>query len=570
MRPSFLKPSSQTRIYRCTLHYIPSLPHHSQRSFARGPSSSPAPPLHSYTKFVPGIAIDDISEDEVLQCPHIRGSLTPMDSPFKEHDNFGGGFVDDDDRVALSALRFASPSSAGSGGCVIDYEEETIGDPTASEEFIIHTPTDNGNNESSSAVTSKSNALQQQQQTTTNGTAAFKSKTISDRLCVPLPPWAMRAGPRETIYFNPAETRIAIVTCGGLCPGLNDVVQGLVGKSEDYGVPEGNILGIRFGFKGFYDRTHKPITLTKRSVEGIHLEGGTILGTSRGGADLKKIVKQIDLWGIDILFVVGGNGGNAGAASIQAELDKAGIVCSVVGVPKSIDNDILLIDKCFGFDTAVEEAQRALISAKVEASSAYRGVGLVKLMGRSSGFIALNASLSSGVVDGCLIPEVPFSLKGDRGLFKYLEKVLAERGHAVICIAEGAGQDLINDGPKNNNNGAEAETDASGNPILKDVGTWLRGQIKKNVHDVDLKYIDPSYLIRSIPTTSNDRIYCKILAHNAVHAAFSGFTGVVVGLVNTHYVLLPIPVVIQQPRRVDPSGKQWNRLRASIGQPSLI
>lgn len=563
MRPCFLNPSSQTQIHRCTLHYIPSLPHSSQRSIADRQPSSPA--LHSYTKFMPGVPIDDISEDEVLQCPQIRDRLTPMDSPFKEHNNFGGGFVHDDDRVALSALRFASSSSAGSGGCVIDYEEELNGDPNASEEYLIHTPTGNGNNGSSGAVTSKSNALQKQQQTTTNGTAAFKSKTISDRLCVPLPPWAMRAGPRETIYFNPAETRVAIVTCGGLCPGLNDVVQGLVGKSEDYGVPEGNILGIRYGFKGFYDRTQKPITLTKRSVEGIHLEGGTILGTSRGGADLKKIVKQIDLWGIDLLFVVGGNGGNAGAASIQAELDKASIVCSVVGVPKSIDNDILLIDRCFGFDTAVEEAQRALISAKVEASSAYRGVGLVKLMGRSSGFIAMNTSLSSGVVDVCLIPEVPFSLKGEKGLFKYLEKVLAERGHAVICIAEGAGQDLISDRPKNTDE-TEAETDASGNPILKDVGTWLRSQIKKNVHDVDLKYIDPSYLIRSIPTTSTDRIYCKVLAHNAVHAAFSGFTGVVVGLVNTHYVLLPIPVVIQQARRVDPNGKQWNRLRASIGQ----
>ena len=189
------------------------------------------------------------------------------------------------------------------------------------------------------------------------------------------------------------------MTCGGLCPGLNDVVQGLVNKCTDYGVPEGNIIGIRYGFRGFYDKTAKPVVLTKRSVEGIHLEGGTILGTSRGGANIEKIVKQIDIQGIDICFVVGGNGGNAGASAIQQELMRCKVPCAVVGVPKSIDNDILLIDKCFGYDTAVEEAQRALISAKVEASSAFRGVGVVKVMGRQSGFIAVNASLASGLVD---------------------------------------------------------------------------------------------------------------------------------------------------------------------------
>jgi len=335
-----------------------------------------------------------------------------------------------------------------------------------------------------------------------------------------------------------------------------------VNKCTDYGVPEGNILGMRFGFKGFYDHKRKPLILTKKSVEGIHLEGGTILGTSRGGADILRIVKEIDIQGIDVCFVVGGNGGNAGAAALQQELERCGVICSVIGIPKSIDNDILLIDRCFGFDTAVEEAQRALIAAKVEASSAYRGIGLVKVMGRQSGFIAVNASISSGVVDVCLIPEVEFTLKGEHGLFAYLDKVLAQKGHAVVCLAEGAGQDILATG--------EQKTDASGNPILKDVGPWLRSEMKAALKDVDIKYIDPSYIIRSIPTTSNDRIYCKILAHNAVHAAFAGFTGVVVGLVNTHYVYLPIPIVIQAPRRVDPRGKQWNRLRAAIGQPNFV
>jgi len=387
-----------------------------------------------------------------------------------------------------------------------------------------------------------------------------------DQLQTTLPPWGIRAGAREKIYFDPQQVTAAIVTCGGLCPGLNDVTAGIVNKLADYGVPEGRILGIKYGFRGFYNPDSKPVPLTRKSVDGIQLQGGTILGTSRGGANLREIVKRIDMWGIDMLFVVGGNGGNAGANAIQAMCQEHEVNCCVVGVPKSIDNDILLIDKCFGFDTAVEEAQRALLAAKVEASSARKGIGLVKLMGRQSGFIAMQASMASGVVDACLIPEVSFSLHGKNGLFSYLEHVMRQKGHCVLCVAEGAGQNLVEEGQ------GSLGTDASGNPILKDIGTHIKTEIKKHPYfqDADLKYIDPTYMIRAITTTSTDRIYCKILAHNAVHAAFAGYTGLTVGLVNTHYVYLPIPVVIQAARRVDPRGKAWNRLRASIGQPNFM
>lgn len=304
---------------------------------------------------------EEAFRDDVLTVPSLRHKLTARPSPFITDNHFGGGFVSDDDRVAMSALRYASAESIGAE-CMTDDEEG----------------------------------------------------------CMILPQFAIRAGARESIYMNPATTKVAIVTCGGLCPGLNDVVQGIVNKCEDYGVPEGNILGIQYGFKGFYDKQAPPRVLTRSNVEGIHLEGGTILGTSRGGADMAKIVKQIDIMGIDVVFVVGGNGGNAGAAAIQRSCEENNVLCSVVGVPKSIDNDILLIDKCFGFDTAVEEAQRALICAKVEASSAFNGIGLVKLMGRQSGFIAMDASMSSGVVDICLIPEVPFEIEK---LLAYIEKV---------------------------------------------------------------------------------------------------------------------------------------------------
>ncbi|KAI8464851.1 MAG: phosphofructokinase family protein [Monoraphidium minutum] len=461
-------------------------------------------------------------DDDVLEIPNLRHVSTPRPSPFVVHNYFGGGFVDDDDRVALSSIKFASGTSAGAGA-------SSNADPAQLNQKGINW-----------------------------------MEASLEQLTTPLPPWAIRAGARETIYHDPKHTTAAIVTCGGLCPGLNDVVAGLVNKLTDYGVPEGNILGIRYGFKGFYDKTHKPLVLTKQSVDGIQLQGGTILGTSRGGANIKEIVKRIDMWGVDMLFVVGGNGGNAGANAIQQKCAESGVVCNVIGVPKSIDNDILLIDKCFGFDTAVEEAQRALLAAHVEASSARSGIGLVKLMGRQSGFIAMQASMASGIVDAVLIPEVQFKLEGPNGLYAYLERVIEDKGHAVVCVAEGAGQDILDD---HSSNGG---TDASGNPILKDIGLFMRDALKSHFKKGDIKYIDPSYIIRSIPTTSNDRIYCKILSHNAVHGAFAGFTGITVGLVNTHYVYLPIPVVIQAPRRIDPRGKAWNRLRASIGQPNFV
>ena len=231
--------------------------------------------------------------EDVLEVPDIRGLLEPQPSPFVVNNNYGGGFVDEDDRVAISSLKFASSSSLGAG-CTFALD--------SSAEF-----------------------------------------PDGSHICMPLPAWAVRAGARRTIYFNPRDTKVAIVTCGGLCPGLNDVVEGLVHKCQDYGVSEGNIFGIRYGLKGFYDSKHKPIILTKKNVESIHLSGGTLLGTSRGGADIHKIVKSIDIQGFDVVFVVGGNGGNAGAAAIQEALTKAKVPCAVIGVPKSIDNDILLV-----------------------------------------------------------------------------------------------------------------------------------------------------------------------------------------------------------------------------------
>uniref|UniRef100_I1KJS5 Phosphofructokinase domain-containing protein n=1 Tax=Glycine max TaxID=3847 RepID=I1KJS5_SOYBN len=279
-----------------------------------------------------------------------------------------------------------------------------------------------------------------------------------------------RAGPRQKVYFEADEVQAAIVTCGGLCPGLNTVIRELVcGLHHMYGVKR--VLGINGGYRGFYARN--TITLTPKSVNDIHKRGGTVLGTSRGGHDTKKIVDSIQDRGINQVYIIGGDGTQKGASAIFEEVRRRGLKVSVVGIPKTIDNDIPVIDKSFGFDTAVEEAQRAINAAHVEAESVENGIGVVKLMGRNSGFIAMYATLASRDVDCCLIPESPFYLEGTGGLYEYIEKRLKENGHMVIVIAEGAGQELVSESVQ-----SMSKQDASGNKLFQDVGLWISQKIR--------------------------------------------------------------------------------------------
>ncbi|KAF8732904.1 hypothetical protein HU200_015254 [Digitaria exilis] len=374
-----------------------------------------------------------------------------------------------------------------------------------------------------------------------------------------------RAGPRQRVYFEPDEVHACIVTCGGLCPGLNTVIREIVcGLSDMYGVTK--ILGIQGGYKGFYARN--TITLTPKCVNDIHKRGGTILGSSRGGHDTMKIVDSIQDRGINQVYVIGGDGTQRGAGVIFEEVRRRGLKVSVAGIPKTIDNDIPVIDKSFGFDTAVEEAQRAINAAHVEAVSAENGIGLVKLMGRHSGFIAHYATLASRDVDCCLIPESPFYLEGEGGLFRYIEKRLKDNGHMVIVVAEGAGQKLI------------AETmqsigkDASGNELLLDVGLWLSQKInehfKKNKMTINLKYIDPTYMIRAIPSNASDNVYCTLLAHSVVHGAMAGYTGFTIGQVNGRHCYIPFYRITEKQNRVSITDRMWARLLSSTNQPSFL
>ncbi|KAG0495840.1 hypothetical protein HPP92_000531 [Vanilla planifolia] len=376
-----------------------------------------------------------------------------------------------------------------------------------------------------------------------------------------------RAGPRQRVYFNSDDVNVCIVTCGGLCPGLNTVIRELVcGLSHMYGVSK--IVGIEDGYRGFYARNTIP--LTPKSVNDIHKRGGTIIGTSRGGHDTSKIVDSIQDRGINQVYIIGGDGTQKGATVIFEEIKRRGLKVAVVGIPKTVDNDIAVIDKSFGFDTAVEEAQRAINAAHVEAHSAENGIGVVKLMGRYSGFIAMYATLASRDVDCCLIPESPFYLEGKGGLLEFIEKRIKENGHMVIVVAEGAGQELIAESMR-----SMEHEDASGNKLLLDVGLWLSQKIKNHFSSnkkmaINLKYIDPTYMIRAVPSNASDNVYCTLLAHSAIHGAMAGYTGFTVGPVNGRHAYIPFYRVTEKQNKVVITDRMWARLLSSTNQPSFL
>ncbi|MED6146911.1 ATP-dependent 6-phosphofructokinase 3 [Stylosanthes scabra] len=376
-----------------------------------------------------------------------------------------------------------------------------------------------------------------------------------------------RAGPRQRVYYDADEVQAAIVTCGGLCPGLNTVIRELVcGLYNMYGVKK--VMGINGGYKGFY--AHNTIALTPKSVNDIHKRGGTVLGSSRGGHDTTKIVDSIQDRGINQVYIIGGDGTQRGASRIFEEVRRRGLKVAVVGIPKTIDNDIPVIDKSFGFDTAVEEAQRAINAAHVEAESIENGIGVVKLMGRYSGFIAMYATLASRDVDCCLIPESPFYLDGPGGLLEFVERRLKENGHMVIVVAEGAGQELVSESMQ-----SMAKQDASGNKLLQDVGLWMSQQIKDHfakmkTMTINLKYIDPTYMIRAVPSNASDNVYCTLLAQSAVHGAMAGYTGFTCGLVNGRQTYIPFYRITEGQNKVVITDRMWARLLSSTNQPSFI
>lgn len=374
-----------------------------------------------------------------------------------------------------------------------------------------------------------------------------------------------KAGPRERLFFQPGRTRAAIVTCGGLCPGLNDVIRSAVLEFYyNYGVRD--VLGIRYGYAGLNPKAGlPPLQLTPDYVSDIQEEGGTVLGTSRGPQDTRMMVDTLERRRINVLLCVGGDGTLRGAHELALEAQRRGLKLAVVGVPKTIDNDVMYVTRTFGMSTAISVASWVLDTAHAEARSVHNGIGLVKVMGRHAGFIAAGATLASQEVNYCLIPEAPFALTGAKGLLAVLRERLRRKRHAVIVVAEGAGQDLIPSRPQG--------ADASGNKRLADIGVFLKEQIvaffKKIKVPIDVKYFDPSYIVRSVQAGSEDALLCDQLARHAVHAAMAGKTNTVVGLWNGTFTNLPIPLATSSKKQIDLEGRLWASVLASTGQPRL-
>ena len=379
------------------------------------------------------------------------------------------------------------------------------------------------------------------------------------------PPAFEVAGPRRKVYFDASKLRCAIATCGGLCPGLNDIIRAIVLELH-YRYHVKNIYGVRHGLEGFIpEYNHDFMDLTPDRVTTIMNMGGSILGSSRGAQDIERVVDCLEVNNIGLLFMVGGDGTLMAASKIADSILQRGLKISVVGIPKTIDNDIYLISRSFGFDTAVDVARMAIQSAHNEAIAYPNGVGLIKLMGRHSGFIAATAALAQQDANFVLIPEVDFDIDGPKGLLAALETRLASRGHAVIVVAEGAGQKFFaNIGEKH---------DASGNIRLNDIGPFLRDEIKAHFEKknlpLNIKYIDPSYMIRSLPANANDSVFCGFLGRDAVHAGMAGKTKLVIGHWNNHFVHLPMVATVGKRKQVRPQGKLWTTVLESTGQLSL-
>jgi 6-phosphofructokinase 1 len=374
-----------------------------------------------------------------------------------------------------------------------------------------------------------------------------------------------KAGPREKLFFDPAKSRAAVVTCGGLCPGLNNVIRSLVlCLHYHYGVER--VMGIRYGYHGM-NPSHgfPPIDLDPELVSDIHEAGGTIIGTSRGPEDPKTMLEFLKSRGVNMLFPVGGDGTQRGALAVYEEASRQGYPLAVVGVPKTIDNDIQYVTRTFGYTTSVDAARAIIDVAHTEARAVLNGIGLVKVMGRDSGFIAAGAALASGEVNYCLIPEQEFELDGPKGLLAVLEARLERKRHAVIVVAEGAGQHLI---PK-----CDQKKDASGNVLHSDIGVFLKdrftGHFKSQGKPVNVRYIDPSYAIRGLAANTEDATLCDMLARNAAHAAMAGRTGLIIGMVHNRMVHVPVKMATEGRKKVELEGMLWKAVLAGTGQPAL-
>ena len=369
----------------------------------------------------------------------------------------------------------------------------------------------------------------------------------------------IRGGPRFHIALDNLRVKACIMTCGGLCPGLNVVIRELVmALRYNYGVAE--IYGIKWGFLGF---TQKEcwIKLEPEDVKHIHLLGGTVLGTSRRGFDGEEISKQLIKNNVNMVFFIGGDGTHRGIKELSKILKEKKKKIILVGIPKSIDNDMPIIDKSFGLESVVQESVRTIRAANVEANCNLNGIGLVKLFGRSSGFVAMLSTLAARDVNICLIPEIPFNLYGENGLLDFIFQRMQVKEHCVIVVSDGA-RFSVKDYKTSN-----------GRPV-EDIGLVIKKEIIEKSEElgieVNLKYMDPTYVVRAVPANEYDCNLCAKLAESAVHCAFAGFTNFSVGMINNKPCMIPLEKMCgKSERKVEFNSDDYLMLLASTGQPSF-
>jgi 6-phosphofructokinase 1 len=380
---------------------------------------------------------------------------------------------------------------------------------------------------------------------------------LSGKHALSLSPFRMRmAQAAEHLHFDNKETTVGIVTCGGLCPGLNDVTRGLTYMCHrTYKVKR--VIGFRYGFWGLSaEGRDTAIELDPRRVRSVHNRGGTFLGSSRGPQSAIEMVDTLVQFNVNILFTIGGDGTQRGASKIVEEIQKRKLDIAVMGIPKTIDNDLGFSHRTFGYQTAVEHAAHAIRAAYSEAASHPYGVGIVKVMGRHSGFIAAEATIASQDANLCLIPENKLT---QEAFFELVESRFRQADTLVICVAEGFGQEWVETG--------DLGKDASGNKKLADIGTYMRdlmtAWMKKHpkAHVGTVKLIDPSYMIRAVPANTSDASFCVNLATLAVHEAMRGTTNALIVNWYRNFIVIPIKLAVSLRKVVALNGELWRQVR---------
>jgi phosphofructokinase-like protein len=355
-------------------------------------------------------------------------------------------------------------------------------------------------------------------------------------------------------------TRIGILTGGGDCPGLNSVIRAVTKCAiVDFGL---EVYGIYDSFDGLIGEPRAK-RLRMSDVKGLLFRGGTILGSTNKGDPFAyrkvisgkvieedhsdEVVENVERLGLDALVVIGGDGTMAVAGRFVERKR-----LPMVGVPKTIDNDIAGTDRTFGFDTAVAIATEAIDRLQTTASSHHRTL-VVETMGRNAGWIALESGLAGGA-DVILIPEIPFTVDAVAAAINEREQYGSRS--TIVCAAEGAkssgGKQFI-----------EKTIVDSAEPIrLGGIARWLCDQLESRVR-AECRAIVLGHTQRGGTPTANDRVLCTRFGVEAVRAIMRGESGSMVAIRNDAVGTVPISEVAGKQRTIDPESDIIRAARAT-------